>query len=129
MFAKESHSTITWSPYLSHSSPIFKRLGILKLLDQFKLQIALFMFKSLHNLLPVCCLSFQPSLRSNTEINTRINSQMFIFHQPRCRTILRERSIMIEGPKLWNSIPLYVKIAASHDMFKNYYSRFILSNY
>ena len=89
---KKAIRTITWSPYLSHSSPIFKRLGVLKLLDQFKLQIALFMFKLLHNLLPVCCLYFQSSLRSKTEINTRTNSQMFIFHQPRCRTISRERS-------------------------------------
>lgn len=92
---------ITRSPYRSSSSPIFKRLNILKLVDICRLQIALFMFRTRESTLPSCCLLLCP-LNENNCYGIR---NMHEFVMPAFRTKCREKSISVSGPRLWSLLP------------------------
>ena len=49
---KKSIRIITNSPYQSHTEPLFKRTGILKLTDQYKLNVLTFMYQHKNSKLP-----------------------------------------------------------------------------
>ena len=102
---------------------------ILKLDDSYKLEIAVFMYKSVHRMLPSCCLSYTPIIRHGQCYATRASYSNFYFVQPRCRTNIRERCLAISGSKLWNSIPDIVKNVISLNIFKKNYSQYLTVDY
>ena len=67
-FAKKAIRAITLSNYISHTEPIFKRLGIIKIEDIFLLNQAKFCFKLLNNNLPAYFKSIQVSRHQETHI-------------------------------------------------------------
>ena len=67
LIAKESPSYMYWSPYLSHTSPVFYKLKTLTVFDINSLQSLLFMFKYLYNML---ALSFQNFYTMNNSIHS-----------------------------------------------------------
>ena len=91
------------APYLSHSDPIFKKLSILKLNSIYKLSCLLFMYKIKNNQIPNVCnnlVLFNSTSESIYSLRTIDN-----FVVPNHRTTLRSRSIKIQGPKIWKTIP------------------------
>ena len=62
---KKALRIVSNSTYTS-STPIFKKLGILKIMDIYNLHIMMFMFRTLYHLLPSCCVPFMPILRSDS---------------------------------------------------------------
>ena len=97
---KRAVRIITSSPYLSESSPLFRRLRLIKITDIHKLQVALFMHKIKFQLLPVSCLQYF-KLNTHRVYATR---QKYYFDIATFRINIRERSIAINGPRLWHSL-------------------------
>jgi len=91
---------ITSSPYRASAGPIFKQLNILQLSDIRKFQLIIFMFKCKYNLLPDLCVIYCPSV--NKPYHMRISSY-YVIHA--FRTNIREQSISVIGPKIWDTLP------------------------
>ena len=104
------------APYLSHSDPIFKKLSILKLNSIYKLSCLLFMYKIKNNQIPNVCnnlVLFNSTSESIYSLRTIDN-----FVVPNHRTTLRSRSIKIQGPKIWKTIPDFTRDIDSLVTFK-----------
>ena len=94
---------ITHSPYLEHTTPLFKNMNILKLEDITKLSIATYMYKN----------TIDASLPSHT-YTTRHSERLCI---PTHRLSLFRHSTMYLGPLIWNSLPLHTKNVHSLNVF------------
>jgi len=112
--------------YREHTSPVFKMLNILKLQDINKFQIAVFMYKYHHNLLP---LIFDDFFCLNADIHTYYTRHSNALHMPAVRTTLRQRSIVFVGPLIWNQININFYSLPSVASFKFHYKRLLMSAY
>jgi len=98
-----------------HTSPLFRSSNILKLYDLNKVQVALFVYKCMHNNLPSL---FSSYFILNSEVhghNTRMSSSV---HRIQSRINARHFSIKIHGAKIWNSIPFEIRQSLSEHTFK-----------
>jgi len=112
--------------YREHSSPFFKSLNILKLQDINNLQIAVFMYKYYHNLLP---LLFDDFFCLNANIHPYCTRRSNALHLPAVRTILRKRSIIFTGPLIWNQLNPDFHTLPSVASFKFNYKKLLISGY
>ena len=106
---------VTRSKFRSSCNPLFVCLNILKLSDINKFQIALFMYKMKHHLLPLSCLQYVTVMDTQRSYITR---QSGYFNMIGCRTVMRENSVSVQGPRLWNSLPKYIQDVSSIAIFK-----------
>ena len=100
---------LTNSDYRAHSAPLFSKLGIL---DIFQVK---FMFYYRNNLLPPLLLNpfVTNSQIRNYGIRTAGNYQTHL-----CRTNLKQFTILYQGPKIWNSLPVSVTRSSNLPGFK-----------
>ena len=101
---------MTNSDFLAHTAPLFDRLRILDIFKVNSFYIAKFMFFYHHALLP---LSFRNLFITNSQVhnyNTRSTANY--------RTHFCQTNIKYQGPKIWNSLPVNVKISNSLSCFK-----------
>ena len=117
---------MTFSKFHEHSSPIFKRLNIVKLTDRVFLNIAVFMYKFHNTRLPYVFDTVFTQLNKRHDYNTRSASNMF-YTLPKGRTNYGIFSIRFKGPKVWNSINENLKTSISNfkesvksDLVKDY---------
>jgi hypothetical protein len=68
---------------------------------------------------------------TNDDLNPRYHNMRSIddFKIPKFRTTLRERSIVVSGPKNWNPIPVELKAANSVVSFKFNLRHFFINAY
>ena len=92
---------ITCSSYLSHSNPLFYKLKILKIYELSHLSKLVFMFKSVHNLLPNQFCNYFMTVDQTHSYNTRTASNYVV---PYARTASRAHNLQVLGPRLWNSL-------------------------
>ena len=104
--------------YFSHTNPIFSCLKILKFKDIYKYNLGIYMYKNLENF------TIRSSLH-NYETRSR-DSYDTLFQR---LTLTRRQSLEFKGPENWNSIPLYIKVAPSLDIFKKSYKEYLVSLY
>lgn len=94
MLHKRSIRIVANEPYLAHTSPLFKKLKILKIHDLVELETLKFVIQfKLHKLPHIFNNYFTPIQSSSRQSHLQI---------PRHRTNYRERSIQIQGPKIYN---------------------------
>ena len=120
---KRAVRLISFSPYLSHTDPIFKSLQILKLNDIYKYSVALFMYKFVMGYLP---LIYNNMFNFNLEFhnyNTRQSKQL---HVSRGRLNIRRRTIGYNGVFIWNELMKFISINCSLHSFKLRLKRYIL---
>ena len=117
---------VTRSKFRSSCNPLFVRLNILKLSDIYKFQIALFMFKVKHHLLPLSCMRYITVVNSQRSYITR---QSAYFNMVGCRTVMRENSISVQGPRVWNSLPKLIQDVYSIAIFKHELVIFFINAY
>ena len=109
---------VTSSDFLAHTPPLFKSMNVLQLSDLSKLFIATYMFKHLNsNHLPVTLPHHYSTRNKHTQNIPRHNLTLF------------RQSLMYKGPKIWNSIPQYVKESTCTASFKGKLKDMILSTY
>jgi len=122
---KRALRVITNSEFRAHSSPLFARLGILKVADIYKLQILLFMYKAKFGLLPVSCSKLFTFNADNRYDFRQANDFLMVkFH-----TEVRKRCISVSGPTLWNCLCVEIKTITSISLFKKVLMRSYLDNY
>ena len=112
--------------YRDHSTPLFKSLKTLKLQDINSFQIAIFMYKYYHNLLPPL---FDGFFHLNTDIHSYYTRIAEAFHMPTVRTTLRKRSISFIGPSVWNNLRADLHRLPSVATFKFNYKKLIIAQY
>ena len=106
---------ITKSKFDTHTEPIFKQNKLLNINNIFKLQAGLFMF-SLHN--RVLSEQFQSLFQTNSSIHSYQTRQAKHYRIPYIRTNIRKFTIVYQGPKFWNSLPIQLKQNSSRNSFK-----------
>lgn len=122
---KRAVRLITRSSYRTSTGPLFRRLKLLRLMDIHKFQISLFMFKYKYSVLPASC---QHYVKVNVSKHYAVRKSKYFF-EPSCRTNIRENSISVCGPRLWNSLPVELQSCTSIGLFKTELSQFYISFY
>ncbi len=127
-----------WCPALNHMcnqsklkerlkevTPILKSLHWLPVHHRIEFKILLFVFKSLNNLAP----SYLSDLLYpyNPTRNLRSGDQRLL-SVPRSRLKYRgDRAFAVAGPRLWNSLPAYIRSAQSLTVFKSSLKTYLFS--
>jgi len=96
-----------------HTTPLFKRLNILKFHDLVKLNTASTMYKIFHNQMPENIQKFF-ELKKYKYPQRQLNNFTTIFY----RTKRRSQSLTVIGVKIWNELGNEVKSIASIVLFK-----------
>src|SRR3984885_14930417 len=102
-------------PYGTHTSNLFKNLGILPFKDINKFQVGVFMFKLHTNLMPI---KFNQWFTKNLDIHSHHTRSSNKYHQISIHTMIRKYSIRIYGPTVWNSLPDYLTNVLTLTSFK-----------
>ena len=111
---KKSIRIITNSPYKSHTEPLFKRTGILKLTDQYKLNVLTFMYQHKNSKLPDS-LNKLPYFISSCR---RLTRQRALANCSRSRTKFTDLLPLHMFPKMWNELHPKFHEIASFGLFK-----------
>ena len=114
----------TYSLYCENTDPLCKKYHLLKLDNIHKYYVLLFMFKIKLNLLPHCC-SFFIHFNLSTHYEFR---NVPLFACSHYRTSIREHSISVFGPRLWNCLPAMLQSLTSIGMFKKTVFDYLLSS-
>ena len=120
---KRAVRAITNSDYRAHSAPLFSKLGILDIYQINTFQIAKFMYCYHNNLLPPL---FFNLFFTNSQIHgysTRTANNYRVHH---CRTNLKKFTILCQGPKIWNSLPVTITSLSSFPNFKKILLEFLV---
>lgn len=129
---KKAVRIICKSRYNAHTTPLFKKLGILKLDDLCALHDLKFCYKFGNDLLPDY-FSSKMFFRSHTyDRHHYTTRQTYNLHTPAVRHDFARCSISYKFPKFFNSIEPIIKAKIdSHSFsgFKNYVKNKILDNY
>ena len=111
---KKAVRIMTFSKFDEHSSPLFKKLNIIKLI---KYHISIFMFKFHNQLLPSVFNSYFTSVENIHSYNTRATAKK-CYYLPKARTNYGLFSVRYQGPKVWNMIEQQIKLSSSIHQFK-----------
>ena len=121
---KKAVRIITFSHFQSHTSPIFKKLDLLKLSDIVKLHTILFMHQCYNDRLPKAFNDFFSLVKHKHRYNTRLASKI-IYTLPLIRTNHGLHSLRFYGPKLWNSVDEELKTLSISSIKSKLQLRFI----
>ena len=115
--------TINKSGFNSHTDPLFKRSGILKLKHLYEYQTTLFMLDFINNRLP---LSFNSAFQFNHQTqNIHITRQTNLLHITRCKRNFASKLSLYKFPHIWNKwssmIPNNSSRAQTKDQLKTYF--------
>ena len=107
-----------------HVTPYLNELRWLRVNDMYRYEQGLFVFNILKNRLPewVCTL---PKVRDNHRINTRNQDKLYV---PKTNTKTGDRSILVSGPQLWNSLPNHVTNPSSISSFRKTLKNHLLTS-
>ena len=114
---KKAVRIMTFSKFDEHSSPLFKKLNIIKLSDLIKYHISIFMFKFHNQLLPSVFNSYFTSVENIHSYDTRATAKK-CYYLPKARTNYGLFSVRYQGPKIWNMIEQQIKLSSSIHQFK-----------
>ena len=117
LLQKKAVRIMTFSKFDEHSSPLFKKLNIIKLSDLIKYHISIFMFKFHNQLLPSVFNSYFTSVENIHSYNTRATAKK-CYYLPKARTNYGLFSVRYQGPKIWNMIEQQIKLSSSIHQFK-----------
>jgi hypothetical protein len=120
---KRAVRIITFSHWLSHTMPIFKKYRILTVCDINRLQVACFMFSIMYNLIPQY---FGSMFTLNSSVHSYLTRQSNDFHLAKFQSNISKFNIRVHGPLLWNSLPTELKSLPRLGLFKRRYKVHLL---
>ena len=94
---------ITGSKRLSHTDPLFKELGLIKLKDVNKFVIGKFMFRWYHDEVPSIFHDYFDHVKNVHNHDTRQKDHLYI---PIVRSERGKTKITYRGPEIWNQIQM-----------------------
>ena len=120
---------IKFEPFTAPSAPIFQALKILKLEDTLHLNILNFVYKAINRLSPSCFHNyFQPNSTIH-KIGTRQATRGDLFKSLKNTTLYGLQTIQYFGSKLWNTLPLFIRVASSVAVFRSKLKTHFLDSY
>ena len=126
LLQKRAIRIVAHAPFLAHTQPLFASLKILRLNEMYMYQSAIFMYLCQHLLLPSSLLELYSLNNHFHNYNTRSANN---YHLPKSHTSFFQRSIIYNGPQLWNSLPRAIRDSMSVNVFKHRYKSFLLNSY
>ena len=109
---------ITNSNYLDHTEPLFKRYNILKNFDINRMQIAIYMYKYIHDFNNSTTVQHSYPTRTRHNLRTPLHTLTLFQH-----------SLSYLGPKVWNAVPEQIKTLPTLTSFKKQFKRYIITKY
>ena len=107
-----------------HVTPYLRELKWLKVEEKYKYELALNIHKLVNKKLPAWLLPL-PTLKEKRHFNTR---QQHLLHIPNTRTSMAQRSTVIAGPNLWNTLPHKIVNNNSITSFKKELKDYLLNS-
>ena len=126
LLQKKALRRISGGHYNSHTTPLFKRLKILKLFDLLDLERVSVIHKFKHNKLPE---KFSDMLKPIPEDKISIRHDLHCFTVPMSEVKYLARSPLISMVIAWNALPFLLKSIANHVEFKEELKKWKLSGY
>lgn len=128
LFQKTFLRLLTSKNRRTHTAPLFKQFKILKIDDLYVYLVSQFVFKWLVND-PTYTTLFKNYFTKNEQIhhyNTRQINNLYpgIYRSKEIGFF----SITVQGPRIWNSFPNYIKDIRSFDSFKTCIKSYLISN-
>ena len=117
LLQKRAIRLISNTRYLDNTEPLFKRQEILKFKDLYKHSVACFVYKN-QNLLK--------EFSRTHNYNTR-NRDLHLAPYERLRST--RQSVIHNGVKIWDEIPIHIRTCLTIDNFSNRYKTYLLSDY
>ena len=114
---KRAIRIISGAEYLDHSDPLFYRNRILKIFDQYKLSLAVYVYQN-----PQILVDYQRNHLYNTRQRTELIAPF-----ERLRTT--QQSVIFNAIQIWNDIPEIIKNSVSINSFKFTYKKYLLDRY
>ena len=104
---------ISFQQFSAPSAPIFHSLKLLKLEDIIHSNILTFVYKAIHKLSPSCFHNYFTPNSSVHRIETRQATRGDLFKSLKNTTLYGLQTIKYFGSKLWNTLPLFIRVASS----------------
>ena len=120
---------ISFSHFAASSSKIFNSLKILKLEDVIHLNILTFVYKALNKVSPACFHTYFTPHSSVHRIVTRQVTRGDLFQSLKNTTIYGLKTIKYFGSKLWNTLPLFIRVSCSASVFRSSLKTFFIDSY
>ena len=121
--------SIKFEPFFSPSTPIFHSLKALKIMDILHLNILTFVYKSVNKLAPSCFHDYFQLNSSVHRIGTRQATRGDLFKSIKNTTLYGLQTIQYFGSKLWNTLPLFIRVASSIAVFRSKLKSYFLDSY
>jgi hypothetical protein len=117
---------MTFSEFRTPAKPLFRQLDIMTVYQIYAFQLAQFSYKLINNHFVLNTLFTKP--KTNSEIHSHDTRQKLDMHVEYSRTVLRQKTIELQIPLFWNTIPLEIKHSKSLTIFKKRIKSYILLN-
>ena len=108
----------------STNQPLFAKLGILDIFQVYVFQIVKFMFYYHKQLLSPMFLSLFSASNQIHSYDTRTAKSYRPHH---CRPNLKQFTILYQGPKIWNSLPISITGSTNFPIFKKKKIEFLMN--
>ena len=115
---------ISNSVFNAHTYPIFVNLRFLRFDHINRYATALFIFKTINNIMPLILHNLFQFTSDIHSYSTRQSSNLYI---PRSRTNLCNFSIKYHGALVWNNIPYNIRCSPSLHIFKSKLKPYLIS--
>ena len=118
---------IDLAKYQAHSEPLFKKYNLLNFDNMYKIEVAKFMFDIYHENSNEIFndLSIKTNIRNHHETRQSSNDN---FSFPLVSTNYKQRSIIYEGVKIWNSLPAHIKRSPNKPYFTKKLNNYFLES-
>ena len=101
--------------YRAPSKLLFMKMKVLHIFSTYSLQASSFMYLYHNNKL---LLSFCDVFQTGGQIHSYSTRNSESYRPLFCRTNFKRFSILYQGPRIWNSLPVHIKTASSFQSFK-----------
>ena len=112
--------------YKDHTSPLFKKLKILKFSDLVNYKTGMLMYKAKYESLPSNIQQLFTNKQESLYYSTR---QKHKFAVKYARTSIKSKCLSVYGVKLWNKVPSSISLDSSFLSFKRNYKSYLLCEY
>ena len=120
---------IKFQPFTAPSAPLLHSLKILKLEDMIHFNILTFVFKAINKLSPKYFHNYFTSNSSAHGFGTRQATRGDRFLSLKWTTLYGLKTVQYFGSKLWNTLPLFIRVAGSISIFRSKLKTHFIDSY
>ena len=129
LLQKQILRCIKFQPFTAPSAPLFHSLKILKLEDMIHFNILTFVFKAINKLSPKYFHNYFTPNSSAHGFGTRQATRGDLFLSLKRNTLYGLKTVQYFGSKLWNTLPLFIRVAGSISIFRSKLKTHFIDSY